>query len=99
MNNTNNLTNNLEGHGGFATILHSSQFVSPSSFIIRHSGFDTVPQQQKQRWLETRVVQRSLSTPWTRGKNTQGVSKSSSRREEGKSSLLCTKQQFKGIAI
>jgi len=81
----NKFTNKIEGHGGFATILHALQVVSPSSFIIRHSGFDTVPQQQKQRWKRMVVKQRNLYASDERQKHLPGVSKSSSRREiEGK---------------
>jgi len=33
VNNLNKFTNKIEGHGGFATILHVVRLVSPSSFI------------------------------------------------------------------
>ena len=43
--------------------------VSPLFIISRHSGFDTVPQQQKQRWVVSGVIQRVFSPRMT-DKNT-----------------------------
>jgi len=43
--------------------------VSPLFIYSRHSGFDTVPQQQKQRWVVSKVIQRVFSPRMT-DKNT-----------------------------
>lgn len=61
----------IEGLGGSPSFLHTYQSVSPSYFYyIRHSSFDTVLQQQKQRWRKMGVCQRNQFTPRMIGQNT-----------------------------
>jgi len=70
MKNLINFVNNIEGLSAKTLFLHVTKSVSPSFFIYIHSSFDTVLQQQKQRWMKIGVCQHSPSMPRMTGKST-----------------------------
>jgi hypothetical protein len=50
--------NYKRGRGSKPTKFQHVLQESPSLFMLRHRGFDTVPQHQKQRWLSTKAFKR-----------------------------------------
>jgi len=60
-----NFKTKIREAGRFARVVstHISHEYSLPFLFIKHSGFDTVPQQQKQRWLDRQACQRTSNTP------------------------------------